>query len=620
MRRYAKIAAAMLVAVAVGALTACGSTSVPKSASVEKESGYSEDEKALTFNNSKWNYDADHDVYWQIKVQYCAKPAALNYETMAVYVPGAYLNGIKNADGTYTCTVNESGKAGDYTAETAPIVFPINTSGYSAQPAPDAYSYEGISSYLKEGYVYVYAGMRGRDNGYDENKNLLYSGGAPWGVTDLKAAIRYYRYNSSFLPGDMESVFTFGHSGGGAQSAIMGASGDSGLYDSYLESIGAAMYDKDGATISDAVSGAMCWCPITNLDSADEAYEWNMGQYFSTGTRKSGTWTAALSDDLAASYATYINQLGLIDENGNDLTLKKTKSGIYTAGSYYDYLLDETEISLNNFLSDTKFPYTESTGVSMGDGGFAGGTDSKGNGGLAKGAVPPQGNKTPSAAAVKGTGTKTYATPQAYIKALNSDSAWIEYNAQTNSAQIISLKAFVTHCKKAAKDVGAFDAPDRSQPENNLFGNDANDSLHFDSILYGLIKTNAAKYAQLSGWNPSLLDSFASDLKQKDKFGHSLSYRMDMYNPMYYLSPYYDGYATADVAKYWRIRTGIDQTDTALTTETNLKLALQQYDGVQDIDFATVWDQGHTMAERTGNSTDNFIKWVNDCMKDTLES
>jgi hypothetical protein len=42
----------------------------------------------------------------------------------------------------------------------------------------------------------------------------------------------------------------------------------------------------------------------------------------------------------------------------------------------------------------------------------------------------------------------------------------------------------------------------------------------------------------------------------------------------------------------------------------NLALALQSYSSVKNVDFATVWGQAHTMAERTGNSTDNFIAWV----------
>ena len=38
------------------------------------------------------------------------------------------------------------------------------------------------------------------------------------------------------------------------------------LYTPYLEEIG-AVSDQ-----SDAIAGSMCWCPITNLDSADAAY------------------------------------------------------------------------------------------------------------------------------------------------------------------------------------------------------------------------------------------------------------------------------------------------------------------------------------------------------------
>lgn len=80
-------------------------------------------------------------------------------------------------------------------------------------------------------------------------------------------------------------------SGGGAQSAIVGAAGDSALYDPYLEQIGAVQ------GVSDAVYGSMDWCPITNLDSADEAYEWMMG------VTRSGLSDdeQAVSDALAAS-------------------------------------------------------------------------------------------------------------------------------------------------------------------------------------------------------------------------------------------------------------------------------------------------------------------------------
>ena len=87
-----------------------------------------------------------------------------------------------------------------------------------------------------------------------------------------------------------------------------------------------------------------------------------------------------------------------------------------------------------------------------------------------------------------------------------------------------------------------------------------------------------------------------------------------MYTPLYYLLESSEGYQTSTVAKYWRIRTGIEQSDCALSTEMNLALALQNYSDVDSVDFETIWGAGHTQAERSGNSTDNFIEWVNECM------
>ena len=64
-----------------------------------------------------------------------------------------------------------------------------------------------------------------------------------------------------------------------------------------------------------------------------------------------------------------------------------------------------------------------------------------------------------------------------------------------------------------------------------------------------------------------------------------------------------------------RINTGIEQGDTSLTTEMNLSLALENNDDVENVDFTTVWEQGHTMAERTGSSVENLIDWIDECCK-----
>lgn len=568
--------------------------------------GYDVDFDALSFDSGAWSYDADNNVYYQIGVRYCAQPAAEDYETLAVVVPGDYLTGTDNGDGTYTCTVNPKGTVNGFTAETAPMMLPVNTAGYSAQASATTYSYSAVSAYLNAGYVYVYSGCRGRSNGYTDDGTLDYAGGAPWGVTDLKAAVRYLRLNGDVIPGDPERIFAFGHSGGGAQSAVLGASGDSSLYFDYLASIGAAMYDAEGNYISDAICGAMCWCPITSLDYADEAYEWNMGQYMDSGTRADGTWTKALSEDLAACYGDYLNGLDLRDEEGDALTLEQSEDGIYTSGSYYDYVLGQIETSLNNFLEDTEFPYTPSNSM-MADGGF--GPPDGGAGG-----PPDDGGPMPWLSGDTETESVTYETPEDYIASLNESETWVEYDAETGKAHVTSIAAFARQQKNATKNVGAFDDLDREQAENYVFGDSQNDALHFDAAMAELLERNQEKYSQYSDFDPQYVTDYQEYKDSVDDWGSDSLTRQNMYNPMYFLSDYYDGCGTSRVASHWRIHTGITQGDTALTVEMNLALALQQNDSVNDVEFQTVWGQGHTMAERTGSGETNFIAWVAECL------
>ena len=160
----------------------------------------------------------------------------------------------------------------------------------------------------------------------------------------------------------------------------------------------------------------MCWCPITNLDTADSAYEWNMGQY----VRNSNSFTGALSNDLAESYATYINQLNLKDPNGNALKLEKSNDGIYTSGSYYDYMLTVTEESLNNFLNDTTFPYSPSSNRmgSMPSGGAPSGEMPTGSAPSGESGETPTGSAPSGEMQSENTDTessKSYQTAQDYI-------------------------------------------------------------------------------------------------------------------------------------------------------------------------------------------------------------
>jgi hypothetical protein len=563
---------------ALGAAQGTGSASADASSGKDTSAGEGASVRAtgLEFDSTAWSYDAANDVYYQIGTVYVTDPATTAYENLSVYVPGAYLTATPNSDGvTYTATVDRTGTVGRYSAGTAPIVIPVNTPGYSAQSPATSYNFKAVSDCLAAGLVYVWPGLRGTSS-----STATLTGDAPWGVTDLKAAVRYLRYNRGVLPGSTDRVFLFGMSGGGAQDTVAGSSGDSSLYLPYLRSIGAAMKDAAGRPLSDAVNGVMAWCPITNLAESNLSYEWNMGQFGSTGTRAAGTWTSACSGHLAAAYADYVNRLGLRDEHGRRLELTRSATGTYLAGSYYEHLLSVLTASLDDFLADTTFPYTY---------------------------TPPSGPPGPPAASAA---SITFETVADYISYLNSARTWVAYDSGTGRATVLDLEGFVTSQKNASKPVGAFDGYARGQTENRVFGTGLDAPLHFAPLTRDVIARNETAYAAYPDWDPAYgAAAYDSDFARLDNVGKDLAWRADAYNPMYYLSPALGGYRRSRVAPHWRIRTGIAQGDTGNTTEINLALALRGY-GISDVDFATVWAQGHTQAERTGSATANFLAWV----------
>ena len=469
--------------------------------------------------NAKWQYNSSADVYYIVGLYYCSAPADDSYEQMGIFVPGDFMNATSNSDGTYTCTINSSTTINGYTSSTAPIVVPVNTPGYSAQSAPSAYSSD-VATFTSKGFIYLWPGCRGRSHG------------APLGVTDLKAAVRYYRYlqaKESAVPGSTDRIFSFGHSGGGAQSSILGASGNSTLYEEYLNAIGAE------TDYNDNICGSMCWCPITNLDQADAAYEWNMGL-----TRSSlSSADASISKGLAAEFATYINAIGFKNPSSNEtLSLSSTSDGYYQKGTYYEYVMGVINDAITRYNS-----YNSSS-------------------------------------------VATYST--------------------TDESE---LSSFASSYKSATKGLGAFDDYDeKGQAENTLFGISGT-AGHFDQYLAPLINTYASSY----------YSSFTSDLSSSnvDDLENTVWERVMIYTPLYYLvdnNTYYSGggSGSSTIAPYWRIRTGITQGDTSLNTEINLALALENNSSVKSVDFETIWAQGHTEAEDSGDADDNFIQWVND--------
>ena len=223
---------------------------------------------------------------------YVANPVNENYQRMSIFIPEDYFSG---------------GTINGYTASTAPIFMPNSVGGYMAGNISSPSSSNSAGQALANGLVVVSPALRGRN---------VDNGTAPACIVDYKAAVRYLRANKSRLPaGNTEKIISSGTSAGGAISALLGATGNSSDYDEWLDALGVA-------DASDDIYASMCYCPITNLDNADGAYEWMFG----TGT--------TASDTLKSNFITYVNSLAL-NKDGTGLTLNSDGTG-----SFYDFIAD----------------------------------------------------------------------------------------------------------------------------------------------------------------------------------------------------------------------------------------------------------------------------------------
>ncbi len=247
-------------------------------------------------------------------------------QRLSIFVPEVFFQG-KSING--------------YNLDNAPIFMPNTVAGYMPGPVEiPGKNFMGITNAtfyaLLHGYVVVSAGARGRMM-KDENGN--YIGVAPSGICDLKAAVRYLRHNSKNIPGNVEKIITNGTSAGGAMSSILGATGNHPDYEPFLDEMGAAKEN-------DNIFAASCYCPITNLDHADMAYEWEFNglnhyhreklRVLESGeleiTTIEGDMTdrqILLSEKLKVLFPKYLNSLNLKNSNGEELTLDKNGNGSF---------------------------------------------------------------------------------------------------------------------------------------------------------------------------------------------------------------------------------------------------------------------------------------------------
>lgn len=220
------------------------------------------------------------------------------------------------------------------TNSTAPMFLRTYVGGYFSSKAQGPSATDASGRALREGYVLVIPGARGWNAKVTKpNGTTAFSGKAPAGIVDLKAAIRYLRYNNKVMPGDAERIITDGTSAGGAMSSLLGATGNHPAYEPYLQALGAAKERDD-------VFATVAYCPIIDLDHADMAYEWlyngtnrNAGDAASrpTGPRSLSSATQLeVSNELAAQFPAYQSSLGLKLPDGTPLTADNYRAYLKT--------------------------------------------------------------------------------------------------------------------------------------------------------------------------------------------------------------------------------------------------------------------------------------------------
>ena len=267
-------------------------------------------------------------------IPYVANPIDIDQQYMNIYVPEEYFN---------------NGTVNGYNTQTAPIFMPNAVAGYmpsqALTPKVENGKPNSVVYALSRGYVVAAPATRGRTNKASDGNFI---GKAPAVIVDLQAATAYLHANDSTMPGNANRIITNGTSAGGAVSLLQGAAGNSSDFQPYLQALGAA-------TAATNVYAVSAYCPITNLDAADMAYEWSykgitsfnkvtMGQGELPQANVGGNAAppqrtiqhvnlnaddVAYSNLLSEHFPEYVNNLQLHDSMGHVLKLDKNGNGTF---------------------------------------------------------------------------------------------------------------------------------------------------------------------------------------------------------------------------------------------------------------------------------------------------
>ena len=525
----------------------------------------------------QWFFDEKHDCWCLEDVIYTPVPKVPAFQRMSIYAPAALM---------------ASGGVVLEAAKNVPLVFENNAAGYMQMPhswldGPRC----GAQKYLDAGYVYVTCGCSGRESRDSEGRLV---GKSPATLVDLKTAIRFLRHNRTWIPGDLEKIISVGTSAGGAMSSLLAVTGDHEDYLQYLKENGAFLGE------SDAVFAAQIYCPIIDLEHADQAYEW-MFQADKTcedshaGPSETMTpFKEALSRKLAKQYIAYFNAMELKDPVSGEV-LRLSEDG--RSGSGYAYLMEKLEEAATKYLQmlqKGKLPETFAPEQYIqGDYTF-----------LAPAPISPKnkdahhagpGMDIPQEEKPRSLGERMLRPPKGMevpgmepnmVELPGSDKRhWLSWDGQR--AYICDLDAYVLNHRRRMKPCTSFDVLSMTSGENQVFGTPEQDFVHYNYAVGAAIDELKELYPEEWACYHAVYASAVGD--------DALKNRMRLIDPMQFIGTGKAGLK----AKHYRIRVGAKDADTSTSISMALALKLAEA-GYGTVDYALVWDQPHCDADYPG--------------------
>ncbi|OWS75090.1 hypothetical protein CBW22_13870 [Pantoea sp. VS1] len=202
----------------------------------------------------------NYSVY---NVTYALKPTAPGRQVMSIYIP----ENANNSSPVFIPLTTETYLGSAILKPSDVTRLNVNEPGTRTTGAGAS---RAAALALSKGMIVVSPATRGSDSRDMINGQLVEDGNGAAAIVDLKAAIRYLKFNDNRMKGDANLIVISGTGEGGEYSSVIGSSGDSAYFDRYLEDIGSAPG-------SDSVYAVAPYCPETDLDNAKISFEYFLG-------------------------------------------------------------------------------------------------------------------------------------------------------------------------------------------------------------------------------------------------------------------------------------------------------------------------------------------------------